>query len=150
MLGIVCICLVCILSIYIVATFFTYSQSGDLNNSIGGLDKVYKTEDKDEIIKQLYEIVVLNKSQVRWPFLIALSIVFTIFITYATKSIDTQLQRFVIILPLIFIPLYVFFNYTQAHGGNKSLISAAQLFALNKAKTNSLDPLTQRLLKKSL
>lgn len=128
----ICLCLICILSIYIAATLLIYSRSGDLNNSLKGMDKLYKLGDKDEIIKQLYELVVFQKSRVVWPFLLAISIVFAIFISYATKLVEEQSQRFIIIIPFIFLPLYVSFNYMQAHGGNNTLSSANQLFAINR------------------
>ncbi len=127
MFGIVCMIIVCLLSLYIICSFYIYSRQGDLDNTLKGLDKLYKANDKDEIIKCLSEVIVQSKSSVRWPTIIAVSIVFSIFISYATRNIESACQKFIITFPLVFIPLYVSFNYLQAHGGNKALVSVGLL-----------------------
>ena len=148
MFGNISLILVCLLSVYIICSFYLYTKEGDLNNSLKGLDILYQNNDKDEIIRKLFEHAVISNSKVRWPILMAISIVFAIIISHATNLVENNSQKFFIILPLLFLPLYITFNYLQAHGGNKRIIAASQLFALNKAQNgkdliSSLPPINK-------
>lgn len=122
--------LVCFLSVYIIASFYTYSRQGDIDNSLKGLETLYHINDKDEIVKKLFEHSVALQSIVRWPVIVAVSIVSSIIITYATSNISDNGQKFFIILPLIFAPIYASFNFLQAHGGNNTRIAINNLNAI--------------------
>jgi hypothetical protein len=127
---IVMICLF-ILILYIVCTLYFYSKDGDLNNTIRGINKLKDINDKDEIINTLYRMVITQNVSVRWPAIVALSIVSSLFITYCTNGNLTVDQRFLITIPFVFVPMYLLFNFKKAHNCNENIVNATFLYSKN-------------------
>jgi hypothetical protein len=115
------------LSIYILLTFYIYSTQGDMNNLIKDIKKLKKVKDKDEIIDRLFHIIVDNKSSVKWPIIVSISIIISSLITYCTSGINNLDQKFLITSAFIFLTIYGMFNFLKTHGGQNQLIKSVIL-----------------------
>jgi len=123
-----------ILILYIVCTLYFYSKDGDLHNAIRGLKKLEDTDDKNELFNVLYRMAISQNISVRWPVIVALSLVSSLFITYCTAGITAIDQRFLITIPFVFLPMYALFNFRSAHGGNEKIVNATFLYSKIKNK----------------
>jgi hypothetical protein len=120
------------LILYTILTINIYSSEGDINNILADMKKLEKIGDKDEIVHNLFQIILQEKAKVSWPLILVLSIIFSIIITYCTYELKDLDQKFLITTILIFLPMYLLFNYLKAHGGNKNLFNSILLYKNSK------------------
>lgn len=80
--------------------------------------------DKDKIIKTLFEAAIHQKSIVRWPLLMAFSIVYSMLVVRLFSLVSDDVTKFIMFIPITFLLLYGIFNSLQAHGGDQELAEA--------------------------
>lgn len=118
-----------ILILYIICTLYFYSKEGDLHNAIRGIKKLESTNDKDELLNVLYRLAISNNVSVRWPVIVALSLISSLLITYCTTGMSNIDQRFLITIPFVFLPMYVLFNFKNAHSKNENIVNSTFLYS---------------------
>lgn len=118
-----CVIILC-LSIYILLTFYIYSTKGDMDNFLKDIKKLNKIKDKDEIINKLFYIIAEDKTSIKWPIIVCISVIVSTLIIYCTIGINNLDQKFLIITLIIFFTIYGFFNFLLTHGGQKQLINS--------------------------
>jgi hypothetical protein len=112
------------LAFYTLLTFYIYSTKGDMDNIIKDIKKLEKIKDKDEIISKLFLIIVEDKTSVKWPIILCISVLISSLITYCTASNNNLDQKFLIITVIIFLTIYGIFNFFRAHGGTRQLVNS--------------------------
>lgn len=94
--------------------------------------------DKDKIVKTLFEAAIHQKSVVRWPLLMAFSIVYSILVVRLFSLVSEDVIKFIMLIPITFLLLYGIFNSLQAHGGDRELVEATSMYdAYKKAQKPS-------------